>query len=68
MVSEVLGLQLAFERSHTLQVRTHVADRVVMIVLREEPIVPLCLLLRILRLDVEQDFLVFQHLSLKVFY
>ena len=42
------------------------ADGVIMVMLREEPSVSLCLLLRVLTLDVQQDLLVLQNLPLKV--
>lgn len=42
------------------------ADRVVVVVPREQACVSLSLLLRILALDVQQDFLVLKDLSLKV--
>ena len=42
------------------------ADRVIMVMFREEPIVSLSLLLRVLTLYVQQDLLVLQNLPLKI--
>jgi hypothetical protein len=52
--------------SHTLQVAAHVADRVIVSMLLEEASVTLRLLLRILALDVKQNLLIFQYLTLQV--
>ena len=68
MVPEILGLHLGLQGGDTLQVGTHVTDRVVVVVLWEETRVSLCLLLWVLTLNVQKDLLVFQNLPLQILY